>query len=110
MEHRFHTPERAELEIKVPVGDVEVETIDGDETFVEVEGSDKLVELTEVRQEGRRILVETKGRKPFGITISIGDISWGSSGDLRIRVRVPHGSDATFATASADMRLQGRVR
>jgi DUF4097 and DUF4098 domain-containing protein YvlB len=106
--HRFHTPEPAELEIKIPSGDIDVETIDGEESTIEVDGDDKLIELTDVRQEGRRIVVELKGKKPFGITISIGDFSFGSS-SLHIRARVPHGSRTEFATASADMKLRGRV-
>jgi hypothetical protein len=108
-EHRFHTPEPAELDIKVPVGEIEVQTVDGDESVVTVEGSEKLLELTEVRQEGRRIVVELKGKKPFGITISFGELSFGS-GRLMVNARVPHGSDASFSTASADMNLRGRIR
>ena len=69
-----------------------------------------MLELTEVRQEGRRIVVELKGKKPFGITISIGDLSFGSGGRLRVRARVPHGSDAILTTAAADMKLRGRVQ
>jgi DUF4097 and DUF4098 domain-containing protein YvlB len=107
-EHRFHTPEPAELDIKVPSGDIDVETVDGDESTIVVEGDEKLVELTEVRQEGRRIVVELRGKKPFGITISIGDFSFGTS-SLRVRARVPHSSRAELATASADMKVRGRL-
>ncbi len=109
-EHRFHTPEPAELEIKVPIGDIDVETVDGDESLITVEGGEKILELTEVRQEGRRIVVELKGKKPFGITVSIGELSWGSGGRLRVRARVPHGSEAVLATAAADMKVRGRLR
>jgi len=108
-EHRFHTPETVDLEVKVPVGDIDIETIDGEETFVVVEGDEKLVELTEVRQDGRRIVVELKGKKPFGITISIGDFSFGAGSSLRVRARVPHGSRGELSTASADMKLRGRL-
>jgi hypothetical protein len=109
-EHRFHTPEPAELEIKIPIGEIDVETIDGDESTITIEGSEKILELTEVRQEGRRLVVEIKGKKPFGITISIGDLSWGSGGRLKVHARVPHGSDAILTTAAADMKLRGRVQ
>ena len=109
-EHRFHTPEQAELEIKIPIGEIDVETIDGDESTITVEGSEKILELTEVRQEGRRLIVEIKGKKPFGITISIGDLSFGSGGRLKVHARIPHGSDAIFATAAGDMKLRGRVQ
>jgi DUF4097 and DUF4098 domain-containing protein YvlB len=109
-EHRFHTPEPAELEIKIPVGDIDVETVDGDESVVTVEGSEKMLDQTVVEQQGRRIVVELRGKKPFGITISVGDLSWGSGGRLKVRARVPHRSHALLATASADMKLRGRVR
>jgi hypothetical protein len=109
-EHRFHTPDPVEIEIKVPVGDVDVETIDGDESVITVEGSEKMLEQTVVEQQGRRLVVELRGKKPFGLTIMIGDLSWGSGGHLRVRARVPHGSQALFATAAADMKLRGRVR
>ena len=107
-EQRFRTPEPVELEIKIPSGDIDVETIDGDESTIELDGDEKLIELTEVRQEGRRIVVELKGKKPLGVTISIGDFSFGSS-SLRVRARVPHSSRVELATASADMKLRGRI-
>jgi DUF4097 and DUF4098 domain-containing protein YvlB len=107
-EQRFHTPEPVELEIKVPSGDIDVETIEGDESLIELDGDEKLVELTEVRQEGRRIIVELKGKKPLGFTISIGDFSFGTSA-LRVRARVPHRSRAELSTASADMKLRGLI-
>lgn len=108
-EHRFATPEPVELEITIPSGELEIETVEGGESVVTVEGSEKMLEATEVRQEGRRIVVELRGRKPFGITISIGDLSWGN-GRLRVKARVPHGSSTELATAAADMKVRGRVR
>jgi hypothetical protein len=108
-EHRFTTPEPIELEIKVPSGDIDIETVEGDESLVSLDGDEKLIDMTEVRQEGRRIVVELKGKKSFGITISIGDFSFGS-GSMRVRARVPHGSSVVLATASADMKLRGRVQ
>jgi DUF4097 and DUF4098 domain-containing protein YvlB len=107
-EHRFHTPEPVELEIRVPTGDIDVETIEGDESTIELDGDEKMIELTEVRQEGRRVIVELKGKKPFGITISIGEFSFGST-SLRVRARVPHSSRVELSTASADMKLRGRI-
>jgi len=109
-DHRFHTPEPVELAVKIPSGDIDIETIDGDESTIEVEGDEKLVELTEVRQEGRRIVVELRGKKPFGITISIGDFSFaqGATG-LRVRARIPHRSRADVSTASADTTVHGRL-
>ena len=107
-EHRFQTPDPVELVVKIPTGDIDIETVDGDESLVSLDGDDKLLDLTEVRQEGRRIVVELKGKKSFGITISIGDFSFGS-GRLRVRVKVPHGSSTVLTTAAADMKVRGRL-
>src|SRR6266850_5487505 len=109
-EHRFHTPEPVELEIKVPSGDIDIETVDGDESLISLEGDEKLIELTEVRQEGRRLVVELKGKKSFGLTISIGDFSFGSGRSLRVRARVPHGSTPVLSTVAGDMKVRGRVQ
>jgi DUF4097 and DUF4098 domain-containing protein YvlB len=109
IDRTFHTPDAAELEIKVPVGEIEIETVDGDDTHVVVEGSEKMLEFTEVRQEGRRVVVELKGKKPFGITISIGDLSFGS-GRLRVRAHIPHAAAVEVASASADTKIRGRLR
>lgn len=103
-EHTFHTPQPVELEIKIPAGAIEIETIEGTESTIELVGSDRLIEQTEVVQNGRTISVEYKKR--FGLRIEIGDISWGT-GSLRVRARVPHASDAVLSTAAADMELHG---
>src|SRR5947207_2396278 len=49
-----------------------------------------------------------RGTKPFGIVISIGDFSFGN-GKLRVRARIPHASRARITTASADVKLRGRL-
>ena len=106
-EHRFHTPEPVELDVHIPIGGIEVETIDGDESFVTVTGSEKLLDQMRVELEGRRLIVTLKGKKPFGITISIGDFNFGSGG-LHVTARVPHSSSAQITTATADTKLRGR--
>jgi Toastrack DUF4097 len=108
-EHRFHTPGPVELAVKIPVGEIDVQTVDGEESLITVEGADKLVELTEVRQDGDRLVVELRGKKPFGITISIGDFSFGNN-RLDIKAKVPHSSAVELATASADAKVRGRIR
>ena len=107
-EHRFQTPAPVELVVRIPTGDIDIETVESDESLVSLDGDDKLVDLTEVRQEGRRLVVELKGKKAFGITISIGDFSFGSA-RMRVRAKVPHGSSTVFNTASADMKVRGRL-
>ncbi|HSX21390.1 MAG TPA: DUF4097 family beta strand repeat-containing protein [Gaiellaceae bacterium] len=107
-EHRFNTPEPIELEIKIPVGDIEVETVDGNESVITLEGSDKLIEQTTVELQGSKLVVEYRGKRGHGITISIGDFGWGSSGKLRVHASVPHDSSAKLMNAASDMALRGR--
>jgi hypothetical protein len=106
-DHHFTTPEPVELDVQIPVGDVQIETIAGAESFVSITGNEKLVEQTKVELTGNRLTVELRGKKPFGMTISIGDFSFGTGG-LHVVARVPHSSSATLATAAADMKLKGR--
>jgi DUF4097 and DUF4098 domain-containing protein YvlB len=111
-EHRFQTPGPVDLDLQIPVGEIKVETIDGPESFVSVTGNEKLVEQTRVQLDGNRLVVALKGKKPFGITISIGDFNFvqhGSNG-LKVAVQIPHGSDPSLTTASADVKLKGRYR
>lgn len=107
-EHRFHTPLPLDLHVNVPAGDVVVETVDGEESVVTVEGDEKLVEQTEVTLDGDRLTVAFRGRKPFGITIAIGDFAIGGH-RLSVHASVPHGASASLSTASADMRVDGRL-
>ena len=88
----FHTPTPPELEIRVPVGKIDVETIDGEESTVTVEGSDKLVDQTAIELVGNRLSVKFR-KKLF----------WGSDfgrTHLDVRVRVPHSTAVLISTAS----------
>jgi DUF4097 and DUF4098 domain-containing protein YvlB len=107
-EHRFHTPEPVELEVKIPAGDIVVETVDGEESTVVVEGSEKLVEATVVELRGNRLTIEFRGPKPFGITIEIGGWRIGNE-KLTVHARVPHSSRTVVNTVSADSNISGRV-
>jgi len=106
-EHRFHTPEPVELELNVPIGEIDIQTVDGDESVVTVTGSQKLLDQMRVELEGQKLVVELKGKHPFGIRISIGDFNFGSEG-LRIKATVPHASGCAITTATADAKLRGR--
>jgi hypothetical protein len=109
-EHRFQTPEPVDLDVQIPAGDIRVETVDGAESYVSVTGSERLVEQTEVSLDGNRLTIAHKSKKPFGITISIGDFSFGSERGLQITAKVPHHSTAALSTAAADMKLRGSYR
>ena len=67
-EHRFHTPEPVELDVQVPAGDIDIETVDGDESYVSVTGSEKALAQMRVELEGRKLVVALKGKHGFGIS------------------------------------------
>ena len=106
-EQRFHTPEPVQLEVAVPAGAIEVVTVDGEESVVAIEGSDRLVEHTNVELHGRTLRVVYEAKK-LGLLASFGDFTFGN-GRLEVRVQVPHRSDVDFKTASADMKVRGRL-
>lgn len=116
---RFVTPRPVRLEVKLSVGDVEVATVDGDESTVTVEGSPKLVDATRVELVGDRLVVELQ-RKALAGFFGLRD------GSLRVQARIPHESrvdivasgsatlDGTFAqletqSASGDVRVTGEL-
>jgi DUF4097 and DUF4098 domain-containing protein YvlB len=112
LEHTFHTPLPAALEVSIPSGDIDVEAVDGEETSLVVTGDERLLEHVEVRHDGSRVVVSMhdKGSK-FGISFtgsgfSIGSLVFGSEG-LRVEARVPHGASVKVKTASADTQLAG---
>jgi DUF4097 and DUF4098 domain-containing protein YvlB len=109
MEHRFHTPEPLDVEVSIPSGEIVLETSETQESVVVVEGSEKLVEQTQVELHGNRLVVQFRGQKPFGFTIEIGGWSFGSE-KLRVHARVPDASAASLASASADMQIDGSLR
>jgi DUF4097 and DUF4098 domain-containing protein YvlB len=106
-EHRFNTPDPVELRVTIPSGEISVETIDGDESVVTVEGTPKLVDQTTVEQRGGTIVVEFQG-KHAGISIAIGNLSFGG-GRLQVHACIPHSSRARLNSASADMAIDGRL-
>ena len=105
LERTFHTPLPLELEVGIPSGDIEVETTEGEESNITVDGDDRLLEEVEIRQDGDRITVKYHGKGKFGISLSPLSLVFGS--ELRVRASVPHGAGVKTKTASADTRLDG---
>jgi Putative adhesin len=99
-EQRFATSRPVLLEIKVPAGDVHVATVDGAESMVSLEGSQKLLDTIKVELIGDRLVVAPQ-RTTF--TGFFGRFD----GSLRVRARVPHQSDVEITTASGDATLDG---
>lgn len=110
LEQTFHTPLPLELEVAIPSGDIEVETVDGDESYVTVDsGDERLLEDVEIHFDGSRLVVAYRGKRRFGgLTISVGSFAFGYEG-LKVTARVPHGAGFKVKTASADTSVSGRL-
>src|SRR6185437_12969387 len=88
-----------------PSGDIEVETTEGEESNITVEGDDRLLEEVDIRHDGNRLVVAYRGKGKFGFSLSPLSLVFGS--ELRVRASVPHGAEVKVKTASADTRLDG---
>lgn len=89
-EQHFTTPGPVRLEVKVEAGEVWVATVDGDESTVTLEGSQKLVDATRVELVGDRLVIEQRFEEP-----------------LHVHVRVPHRSRVGIGSVSGGVTLDG---
>jgi len=104
----FETPGKTRIEVNIPGGDVQVETIDGDTTTVELEvrgrDADELESEAEIelRPRGDRYdVVVAAQRRGFSLFR-------GRDGEYRVRIVTPHGADLEVDVASADVDGRGR--
>jgi DUF4097 and DUF4098 domain-containing protein YvlB len=108
LEQTFHTPLPLTLDVSIPAGEIRVETIEGDQSTVEVTGDERLLEEVEIRQDGDRLVVALRGKSKFGFVVSFGSHVFGNAG-LRVRAQVPHGSGFKGKTVSGDVGVAGRI-
>jgi hypothetical protein len=106
LQQTFHTPLPLELEVGIPSGDIEVETTEGEESNITVDGDERLLDEVEIRQDGNRLSVAYRGKGKFGFSLSPFSLVFGADG-LRVRASLPHGAGVKVKTASADTRLDG---
>lgn len=117
IERTFNTPGELRLDLSIPSGEMEIETVDGDETHVVLEADDERalddarVELRE-RGGGHELVVEVERKRALlggMIQIQIGGLSIGGT-HYRLRVRCPHGAELATRSASADVSARGSYR
>jgi DUF4097 and DUF4098 domain-containing protein YvlB len=107
----FHTPGALTLDLRVPSGEIALESVDGEETVVELrisgfgEESQELLESARIelrqRGDGHEVLVDVpRKRRGMGLIFD--------RADYRLRVTAPHGADVDISTASADVNGRGR--
>jgi hypothetical protein len=110
MRKTFTTPGPLLLDLRLPAGEIDLESADGVETEVVLEpldpGNDRAqeavdrarVELRE-RRDGQTVVVDVGSR--------LGSLLGGAP-SLRLAIRAPHGSDIEARTSSADLEGRGR--
>lgn len=98
----FDTPGPLELDVRVPSGDVDLETVEGTETVVELSTSPELEEEARIelrpKRDGHEVSVVIEKRS--GLFRSLRD-------DIRLRITLPPGADVDLSTASADVDARG---
>ena len=105
----YETPGPLRLNLELPVGRIDLETVEGTTTHVELEAvSGDMSEVVEharidcrERGNGHEVFVDVQSR--FGIFIS-----FGRSQDIRLRITCPPGADLNVTTKSADLSARGR--
>jgi hypothetical protein len=112
----FSTPGAVRLNLEIPAGEIDLETAETEETHVELEAAsgddairnlvdDARIELVR-RGDVHEVVVETKEKRGFSISIGDSGISFGG-GQLSLRISCPHGAALDLRTKSADLRARG---
>jgi len=113
MREVFSTPGEVRLDLRIPEGRIDIETVDGAETTVELTGpdEDELRERAEIRH--REVDGVHEVRVAFeprsgGFGFSLGSIRMEVRlEEVRLYVTVPHGAAVRAETGSADTRGRG---
>jgi DUF4097 and DUF4098 domain-containing protein YvlB len=100
----FETPGELTLAVKIPTGRIDIEAASGTTTEVELDirGGEEAAELLEearIELRGSEVVVEVEDRRWSRFWRRL---------DIRLRIRAPEGANLEVATASADLRGQGR--
>ena len=98
----FETPGPLTLDIRVPSGDIDLETVEGTESVVELSASPELEEEARIelrpKRDGHELSVVIEKRS--GLFRAFRE-------DVRLRVTTPPGADVEVSTASADVDARG---
>ena len=98
----FETPGPLELNVRIPAGDVDLETNEGTETVVEISANPEIEEEARIelhpKRDGHELMVVIE--KKSGFFRSFRE-------DVRVRISSPPGADVDLSTASADVEARG---
>ncbi len=109
---RYDTPGRLTLDLRLPEGRIDVKTVDGAVTEIELDArgnEDEVRDLlegarVEAREtsDGHEVIVDVEDRRRIGFGF------WRRV-DVRLTVRAPHGAKLRAETASAYVQCRGRL-
>jgi DUF4097 and DUF4098 domain-containing protein YvlB len=94
----FHTPGEVLLRIRIPAGRIDVETVEGEETRVELEAGPGVEEEAVISARGGDVIVEIEERRLLFLRMSP---------DVRLRVTCPPGARLEVKAVSADVEARG---
>jgi putative adhesin len=97
---QFTTPGPIRLDVTVAAGTLDVATVDGDESSVTIEGSQKAVDALHVELVGDRLVIEQRRKSLIGFLDRLDD-------SLHAHARVPQGSAVQIVTAAGQATLDG---
>ena len=96
----FSTPDQAQLDVRIPAGEVDVATAETDQTHVELEfvgrDADEIERDTRIEARGNEIVVHADDNRRV------------RDGEYRVRIVTPEGAAVRADLASADIRGRGR--
>ena len=96
----FHTPGDALLRVRVPAGQVDIQTVDGETTRVELESEPEVESEATVEAHGSEVVVEIEERRLFFLS---------RAPRARVRISCPHGARIAFKGVSANLAVRGRT-
>ena len=106
----FTTPGPLRLDLRLQAGEIDVESVDGEETVVVLDSTRDSDDVRQVianarielhtRGDGHELVVDVQRKRVLGLMFD--------RGDLQLRVSAPHGADVELSTASADVHGRGR--
>jgi DUF4097 and DUF4098 domain-containing protein YvlB len=95
----FHTPGEASLRIRVPAGRIDIETVEGDETRVELSSDPAVEGAATIQSRGSEVTVEIDEKRLFGFIRTAPDVD--------VRITCPPGTRIEVKTVSADVDVHG---
>ena len=96
----FHTPGDALLRVRVPAGQVDIETVDGAETRVELESDPETEAEATLDAHGSVVVLEIEERRLLFLR---------RAPEARVRITCPHSARIAFKGVSTNLAVRGRT-